>query len=878
MTAAVAAWPRPAADPPLDPSGSEARAKLRRELLHPEYHQQNLLQRAPRLADAQGRAAGSTPPRRRRRSRRSWRCCLRRAGARAGLAGLPRPAHRPRASDEKRRGPDRRRSSPPTSCGPGPRRRSRRAGSRRRWSRGSARSRSARSSAAGWPTPRAPPPTRWPRRSRAEYAAMARPGARGARGSSTRCCTATGRPPASRPLGARPRRRPGGAPMTTTARRARGAGRSRVRPPAPLDAADRPGPGRRGRRGHRARHRHARPRRPMDPDNPGPDGAQALARVLGDEGVDVAGGPRRRRARGDRRRRRHVGGRRARRSTSAPAPSTGCATTPPARRTVVVVGAGPGVGRRARASPGGGASIPLGDGPRRPAATTPASTGSPWRSTSTTVYPERRLLRRQGRRDRHRAGRRAAALRRRPGAHQRPDPAGRQRRGRAAAARPGRRGWSGTSRASTTSPATTASASSPAARAGSGPALALLAVAMVAVILWRGRRLGAARHRAAAGRGPRGRDHAQPGPALPPLRRPRPRRRVAARAAARAGSPSGCGSAPRPRPDVAGPRGGRGAPAAPRTTSCALLGPRRRRTVHRPRPDHPGQRAGRARQRGTPHMTDAPPGPDRPTRRRPRAARRGARRGRQGRGRAGRRRLRPARRAALRRPRADGGRARHRQDAAGAHAGAALSVDTRRVQFTPDLMPGDITGSMVIDSRQAGELTFREGPVFTNLLLADEINRTPPKTQSALLEAMEEGQVSVDGVSPPAARAVPGRRHPEPGRVRRHLPAARGAARPVPAQGGAADPRARRGARDPAPARRRLRPARRRGGRRTAVAGPADIAAGQAAVATRAGRPRGGRLHRRHRPGHPRVAVAEPRRQPARRHRAAARRPGPGRG
>ncbi len=76
----------------------------------------------------------------------------------------------------------------------------------------------------------------------------------------------------------------------------------------------------------------------------------------------------------------------------------------------------------------------------------------------------------------------------------------------------------------------------------------------------------------------------------------------------------------------------------------------------------------------------------------------------------------------------------------------ALSVDTKRVQFTPDLMPGDITGSMVIDG-QAGELRFREGPLFTNLLLADEINRTPPKTQSALLEAMEEGQVSVDGVS-----------------------------------------------------------------------------------------------------------------------------------
>jgi MoxR-like ATPase len=80
----------------------------------------------------------------------------------------------------------------------------------------------------------------------------------------------------------------------------------------------------------------------------------------------------------------------------------------------------------------------------------------------------------------------------------------------------------------------------------------------------------------------------------------------------------------------------------------------------------------------------------------------------------------------------------------------SLDVDTRRVQFTPDLMPGDITGSMVIEGR-AGVLTFREGPLFTHLLLADEINRTPPKTQSALLEAMEEGQVSVDGVS----RALP---------------------------------------------------------------------------------------------------------------------------
>ena len=75
---------------------------------------------------------------------------------------------------------------------------------------------------------------------------------------------------------------------------------------------------------------------------------------------------------------------------------------------------------------------------------------------------------------------------------------------------------------------------------------------------------------------------------------------------------------------------------------------------------------------------------------------------------------------------------------------AALSLDHKRVQFTPDLMPGDVTGSLVYDARTA-EFEFRSGPVFTNLLLADEINRTPPKTQAALLEAMEERQVSVDG-------------------------------------------------------------------------------------------------------------------------------------
>lgn len=76
----------------------------------------------------------------------------------------------------------------------------------------------------------------------------------------------------------------------------------------------------------------------------------------------------------------------------------------------------------------------------------------------------------------------------------------------------------------------------------------------------------------------------------------------------------------------------------------------------------------------------------------------------------------------------------------------ALDLDSARIQFTPDLMPGDVTGSMIYNA-QTSSFEFREGPVFTNILIADEINRTPPKTQSALLEAMEERQVSVDGLT-----------------------------------------------------------------------------------------------------------------------------------
>jgi MoxR-like ATPase len=82
---------------------------------------------------------------------------------------------------------------------------------------------------------------------------------------------------------------------------------------------------------------------------------------------------------------------------------------------------------------------------------------------------------------------------------------------------------------------------------------------------------------------------------------------------------------------------------------------------------------------------------------------------------------------------------------------AATSLELRRVQFTPDLMPADLTGSSVFDPRTR-DFDFRPGPVFTNLLLGDEINRAPPKTQAALLEAMQERQVTADGITHPLAR------------------------------------------------------------------------------------------------------------------------------
>ena len=184
-------------DPPLDPSGSEARSKLRRELLHPEYHQQNLLQQIfdwiERQVSSGLDAASEAPP------LSTLTAMVIFVGLVAALAWLASRARRTARDREEKRavltdgGRDRRRAARPGRGGAGGA-----AGSRRRWSRRSGRSRSARSSAAGSSTPPVPPPTR----SRSTSPRSTPPwatGSRRARCSSTRCCTATGRPPASRP-------------------------------------------------------------------------------------------------------------------------------------------------------------------------------------------------------------------------------------------------------------------------------------------------------------------------------------------------------------------------------------------------------------------------------------------------------------------------------------------------------------------------------------------------------------------------------------------------------------------------------------------------------------------------------------------------------
>ena len=104
-----------------------------------------------------------------------------------------------------------------------------------------------------------------------------------------------------------------------------------------------------------------------------------------------------------------------------------------------------------------------------------------------------------------------------------------------------------------------------------------------------------------------------------------------------------------------------------------------------------------------------------------------------------------------------------------------LSLDFKRIQFTPDLMPSDITGTTIIRETTEGrrDFQFLRGPIFANIVLADEINRTPPKTQAALMEAMEERQVTVSGKRDPPRSAVLRARHPEPHRAGGHVPAAR---------------------------------------------------------------------------------------------------------
>ncbi len=113
--------------------------------------------------------------------------------------------------------------------------------------------------------------------------------------------------------------------------------------------------------------------------------------------------------------------------------------------------------------------------------------------------------------------------------------------------------------------------------------------------------------------------------------------------------------------------------------------------------------------------------------------------------------------------------------------GTVLGLESRRIQFTPDLMPSDILGSEVLEEAAGGRRSFRfiKGPIFAQLLMADEINRASPRTQSALLQAMQEYHVTVAGEQPRPAAALPCARHPEPHRAGRHLPAAGSPARPL---------------------------------------------------------------------------------------------------
>ena len=144
---------------------------------------------------------------------------------------------------------------------------------------------------------------------------------------------------------------------------------------------------------------------------------------------------------------------------------------------------------------------------------------------------------------------------------------------------------------------------------------------------------------------------------------------------------------------------------------------------------------------------------------------------------------------------------------------ASIDCSWKRVQFTPDLLPADLVGVSIYE-RSTERFRFQQGPLFANIVLADEINRASPKTQSALLEAMEERQITVDGETRAAAAAVHGDRHPEPGRPGGHVPPPREPARPLPAA---------HRARLPRPGRRDVDPRRTRRHRLAAQAQPGRV-------------------------------------------------------
>ena len=121
----------------------------------------------------------------------------------------------------------------------------------------------------------------------------------------------------------------------------------------------------------------------------------------------------------------------------------------------------------------------------------------------------------------------------------------------------------------------------------------------------------------------------------------------------------------------------------------------------------------------------------------------------------------------------------------------SIGCEFRRIQFTPDLLPTDITGASVFNQK-TGDFEYRQGPIMAQIVLADEINRASPKTQAALLECMEERQITVDGVAHPTPTPFMVLATQKPHRIRGHLPAAGNRARPVPAAAPPRLPRVRR--------------------------------------------------------------------------------------